>query len=164
MVKRILSCLVMFLVVVSAHAAWISTRPACDGGCSDCGGPPEAVGLSGYLEGQSYYLGLSYGLSAAFALYALWLFVEGRRAAGAAAAAGGISFAGALSAFGCFMTGCCGSPMLAVYAGFLGGTVLSFIKPLALAVTAVSVGIGFWWLHRKKPAAACCAPGKCDGC
>lgn len=163
MLKKAIVCTVLFLVVVGAHGAWIASRPACaEGGC--CEGPPEPVGVAGYLEAQDYFLGLSYGLSGAFALYALWSFVEGRKAA-AAAAAGSLSMAGILSAFGCFLTGCCGSPMLAVYASFLGGTFLGFVKPLAFGVTLLSVAFGFAWLARrgKRAQAACSCGNACRG-
>lgn len=162
--KKTVACLALFLIIVGLHAAWISTRPACSGGgCGSCDAEPAAVGFSGYLEGQDYFLGLSYGLSGAFALFALMGFFAGRRAA-VAGATGGLTLAGALSAGGCFLTGCCGSPMLAIYAGFLGGTVLRFVKPLAFGVTLLSVALGFWWLSRrsKRTATPCgCGEGGC---
>ena len=190
MLTKALACAALFLVVVGAHAAWISTRfvsaesgcgscspepppavsiqpviPTTPASCDSCAAEPSPVGLSGYIKNQDYFLGLSYGLSGAFAWWALLGFFAGRKGA-MVGAAGGITWAGILSAGGCglcFFTGCCGSPMLAVYASFLGGTVLRFAKPLAFGVTLLSVAIGFWWLARKnRRASASCNCG--DGC
>ncbi|MDA8116360.1 MAG: hypothetical protein M0000_03040 [Actinomycetota bacterium] len=193
MIKKALACALLFVAIVGAHAAWISDRPTstvtgCGSatpeptpGASIYGGAwtpppvpspsvpgPSVKGFSGYLHEQDYFLGLSYGLSGAFTLYALWAFLERRRAAAAAGAAGGLTLAGLVSAGGCglcFVTGCCGSPTLPILASFLGGTVLSFVKPLAFAVTVVSIAFGLWWLGRKSKQAdvACgCGDGCCD--
>lgn len=179
--KKVFACVLLFLVILCAHAAWRSTRlvgaePTCgsscgpaeaassqpgeqasEGGCCPSETALQPMGLSGYLEGQDYFLGLSYSLSGAFALYALWVFLERRRAAAAAAAAGGgIAVAGAASVLGCgacFLGGCCGSPTLPILASFLGGAFLGFVKPLAFGVTVISVGFGLWWLSRKQKAA-----------
>jgi hypothetical protein len=145
----------------------IPTAPAA---CDSCATEPAPFGLSGYISGQDYFLGLSYGLSGAFALYAIWIFIERRRAAAAAGAAGGLTLAGVVSAAccggGCFAAGCCGSPTLPILASLAGGTVLSFMKPLAFGVTLLSVAFGFWWLsHTSKgaPAACNCSDGSCCG-
>jgi hypothetical protein len=170
MLKKVAACLILFLIVVGSHAAWISSRPGCAGDCSECCGPPEPVGLKGYMDGQDYFLGLSYGLSGAFALYALWIFFERRRAAAVAGAAGGLTLAGFISAVccggGCFAAGCCGSPTLPILASLLGGTVFRFMKPLAFGITLLSIGFGLWWLARKNRMAApsCnCGDGCCGG-
>ena len=197
MSKKALPCLVLFLLITGFHAAWISTRPApacLEGGCGSCepepapvlaiqiptstpapeascgscDAEPSKVGFSGYLKGQDYFLGLSYGLSGAFTLYALWVFLDRKRAAAAAGAAGSLTLAGIVSGVccggGCFLAGCCGSPTLPILASFLGGTFLSFIKPLAFGVTLVSIALGFWWVSRgnRKAQAPCeCADGCC---
>src|SRR5208283_3790556 len=48
----------------------------------------------------------------------------------AGAAAGGLTLLGALMAGGCFLIGCCGSPMLAVYLSLFGAKALGLGKPL----------------------------------
>lgn len=195
MLKKVIACTVLFLVIVGAHAAWVSTRlvgtdsgcgsscgpesppvvsiqpviPGEPAACDSCASAPAPVGLSGYIKGQDYFLGLSYGLSGAFALYALWIFVDRRRAAAAAGAAGGLTLAGLVSAAccggGCFAAGCCGSPTLPILASFIGGTFLSFMKPLAFGVTLLSIAFGFWWISRgdKKAKAPCECSGSCCG-
>ena len=191
--KKALACIALLVLITGLHAAWISTRPASAGAAcgsgeaeaspavsvyagtwtpqaapATCIVQPSRKGLSGYIKEQDYFLGLSYGLSGAFTLYALWIFVKRRRAAAAAGAAGGITLAGLVSAGGCglcFVTGCCGSPTLPILASFLGGTVLSFIKPLAFAVTVISIAFGFWWLGRqsRRAVAVCdCAHTCCE--
>ena len=55
---------------------------------------------------------------------------------------GGITLVGVLMAGGCFLIGCCGSPMLAVYVSLFGSRALGVGKPLTALVTLVSVGCG----------------------
>jgi hypothetical protein len=76
---------------------------------------------------------------------------------------GGLTLVGVLMAGGCFLIGCCGSPMLAVYVSLFGAKALSVGKPLTALVTLVSVGCGYWCLSRRPPerggcAKACCSP------
>ena len=118
-----------------------------------------------YFGQQEYFLGFSYALAAAFTVYALLKFAADRKRA-AAGAAGGLALTGGLYAAGCFLLGCCGSPLLAVYLGFLGASYLSFAKPLVAAITLLSVIGGYFWLERKGACccgdAACCPPGGGD--
>lgn len=67
----------------------------------------------------------------------------------AAGTAGSITIMGVLMAAGCFLIGCCGSPMLGVYLGLFGAKALGIGKPLMAAVTVLSVGWGYWYLRRK---------------
>ncbi len=75
------------------------------------------LGLGPYFQARDYYTGFSYALGAAFAAWAIGRFSRSRQTAMAAGAAGSITFVGVLMAAGCFMIGCCGSPMLGVYLG-----------------------------------------------
>ena len=50
---------------------------------------------------------------------------------------------------GCFLIGCCGSPMLAVYVTLFGSRALGVGKPLTALVTLVSVDCGYWCLSRR---------------
>ena len=118
-----------------------------------------------YLGRHDYLLSLSYALAGAFTVYAFIRFRE-RRRAGVAGVVGSLTLTGALYVGGCFLLGCCGSPMLAVYLGLFGSSFLGFAKPLVLILTATSIAIGFFWLERKSR--ACCVEGEqedecCDG-
>lgn len=119
------------------------------------------LGLGPYLQGQDYYTGFSYALGAAFAAWAIGRFLRSRQAAMAAGAAGSITFVGVLMAAGCFMIGCCGSPMLGVYLGIFGAKVLGIGKPLMAVVSLISVGIGYWYLSRRAKREVC-LDSSCD--
>ncbi len=107
------------------------------------------LGLGAYLQAQDYYTGFSYALGAAFAAWAICRFLRSRQTAMAAGAAGSITFVGVLMAAGCFIIGCCGSPMLGVYLGIFGAKALGIGKPLMAVVSLISVGIGYWYLSRR---------------
>lgn len=119
-----------------------------------------------YFEQQEYFLGFSYALAAAFTSYALFKFAAGSKRS-AAGVVGGLTLTGGLYAAGCFLLGCCGSPLLAVYLSFLGASYLSFAKPLVAAITLLSVIGGYLWLERKGAQCcgdtACCPDGGGDG-
>jgi hypothetical protein len=94
-----------------------------DGGYVACAGSAHqgrcrrAAGPGGVLARTGLFHRFFLGVAAAFATRALSrsiLFRQGRTVT-AGAAAGGLTLLGALMAGGCFLIGCCGSPMLAVY-------------------------------------------------
>jgi uncharacterized membrane protein YhdT len=146
---------IVFAAIFVAHAlyagACATSAPAgwTDFGISaHVGGP---LGLGAYLRGQDYFIGSSYALAAAFAAWALSrsiLFRQGWIVT-AGAAAGGVTLLGALMAGGCFLIGCCGSPMLAVYLSLFGAKALGLGKPLMALVTLISVSCGYWCLSRR---------------
>ena len=116
------------------------------------------LGLGAYWRGQDYFIGFSYALAAAFATWALSrsiLFGQGRTVT-AGAAAGGMTLVGALMAGGCFLIGCCGSPMLAVYLSLFGAKALGLGKPLMALVTLISVSFGYWCLSRRLARGSTC--------
>jgi len=115
--------------------------------------------LSLYLARQEYWLGFSYALVAAFTTYAIVSFLQSQRG-GVAGAIGGMTLSGVLYFAGCFLLGCCGSPMLAVYLGLFGASLLGITKPLTAALTLASVVIGYLWMERRSPPAACCPGGE----
>ena len=115
--------------------------------------------LSFYLASQGYFLGLSYALAGAFTVYAFLKYTESRKA-GIAGIDGGVTIAGILYFAACFLMGCCGSPMLAVYLGLFGSRFLGFTKPLILIVTSLSILIGFFWLE-KSAKKGCCEDDTC---
>ncbi len=117
--------------------------------------PSEQTPWSQYLASGKIWLGLSYGLAAAFAVYCLTRLYQYRKRA-VAGAVGGLTLVGFLYAAGCFLLGCCGSPMLAVYAGLFGSRFAGFAKPLVFVITAVSVGIGYVLVTRKMAKAGTC--------
>ena len=82
-----------------------------------------------YFERQDFLLGLSYAITAAFTVYAIVNFLE-KRKSGIAGTIGGFTLAGILYFTGCFLTGCCGSPMLTVYLSLFGSSILGIAKPL----------------------------------
>ncbi len=113
------------------------------------------LGLGPYLQGQDYYTGFSYALGAAFAVWAVCRFLRFRQTAMATGAVGSITFVGVLMAAGCFLIGCCGSPMLAVYLGIFGAKALGFGKPLMALVSVASVSVGYWYLSRRAKKEIC---------
>jgi hypothetical protein len=166
-VKRSLPAIV-FLTVFSAHALYVGAcatlAPAgwTDFGISATAGGP--LGLGAYCRGQDYFVGFSYALAAAFATWALSrsIFFRQGRAIGVGAAAGGITLFGALMAGGCFMIGCCGSPMLAVYLSLFGAKILGLGKPITALVTLVSVSCGYWCLSRRLAGGGACTDDCCS--
>lgn len=145
--------------VLLAHLAWrlFSLAPAADDGWGTVAAP-LAERFSQYLSGDGVWLGLSYALAAWFTVFALFTLRANRRKA-AAGAAGGAAILAGLYGVGCFMLGCCGSPMLAVYLGLFGAKGAGLAGPLMLGLTAASVGLGWWWMRRKQKCG--CGPSCC---
>jgi len=119
--------------------------------------PDEGEWFRLYLETGGYWLSYSYALSSAFALYALSSFMKARRGARESGvegkiAAGSMTFAGALALGGCFLVGCCGSPMLAVWISLFGAKFLPFAKPLVALVTSAMIGISWLWMVKRSAA------------
>jgi hypothetical protein len=142
-----------FVAVYAAHAFYLSRIAAIpmEGWANSEIMDTGFLGLGPYLQGQDYYTGFSYALGAAFAVWAIGKFLHSRQTAMAAGAAGSITFVGVLMAAGCFLIGCCGSPLLGVYLGIFGAKALGIGKPLMALVSLISVGIGYWYLsHRER--------------
>ncbi len=148
----------VFLSVFALHALYIRHAAAAppDGWAdSDLLSNGSFWGLGPYLQAQDYYTGFSYALGAASAVWAMAQFVRSRRATMAAGAVGSVTLVGVLMAAGCFLVGCCGSPMLAVYASIFGAKALGVGKPLMAVVTLASIGCGYWLLSRRLRANGC---------
>jgi hypothetical protein len=79
----------------------------------------------------------------------------------AGAAAGGVTLVGALMAGGCFVIGCCGSPMLAVYVSLFGAKALGLGKPLMALVTLISISCSYWCLSRRLARGTTCMDDCC---
>lgn len=162
---RLLLPLGTFLGTALAHFAWINLFPeACPPGesCGPCA-PETASWWGRYVGTQGYWLGFSYGLSLAFAAYAFRKFREDRLRSARNAAWGGLTLSGILAVSGCWLVGCCGSPMLGVYLGLFGAAFLPFAKPLVAGVTVLSVAGTWFWMRRRGRGGAACGPGAC-GC
>jgi hypothetical protein len=146
---------VVFVAIFVAHALYVGACAAsAPSGWTDFGINAHvvgALGLGAYWRGQDYLIGFSYALAGAFATWALSrsiLFRQGRTVT-AGAAAGGVTLLGALMAGGCFLIGCCGSPMLTVYLSLFGAKALGLGKPLMALVTLVSVSCAYWCLSHR---------------
>lgn len=112
-----------------------------------------------YFKRLDFFLGYSYALAGAFTIYALIRFIQNRRN-GVIGVVGGITLTGILYIGGCFLLGCCGSPMLVVYLGLFGSSFLGLMKPLIAIITTMSVVIGYFWI-KKKSKSCCVESEKC---
>jgi hypothetical protein len=162
----------VFIVAAELHFGWqalnfkLDPAAVCAPEATDdreCCQSPGTSAFDAYLKSQSYWLGVSYALPMAFAAVALRRWRERRSSRNRNLALGGVTLSGALATAGCFLTGCCGSPMLAIYATFLGPTFLPFAKPLLAAVSGISVLIAWWWMDRPAKAACNCSSSSCCG-
>ena len=158
----------VFVAIFVAHAVYVGACAAsAPPGWTDFGISAHVIGplgLGAYWRGQDYFIGFSYALAAAFATWALSrsiLFRQGRIVS-AGAAAGGVTLLGALMAGGCFLIGCCGSPMLAVYLSLFGAKALGLGKPLMALVTLVSVSCGYWYFSRCLARGSTCMDDCCS--
>lgn len=121
---------------------------------------PDPSWLQRYIETQSYWLTFSYAASLAFAAHAFRRYREDRACAARNAAIGSVTLSGFLSVAGCYLLGCCGSPMLGVYLSLFGAAFLPFTKPLVAGLTVVSLLVASWWMNRgRRLAAAAVAVG-----
>jgi hypothetical protein len=154
----------VFAAVLALHYAWtgFSLQRECAAGSRQTGEPCcEASWWAAYVEPQNYWLGYSYGLSLAFAGVALRRYREQRLCAARNLAIGGVTLSGFLAVAGCFLAGCCGSPMLGVYLSLFGASFLPWAKPLVAALTTVMIAVSYWWMKRQKPARPTGADAAC---
>ncbi len=148
---------VVFLGVYAVHAFYVCRLVATPSeGWADSEIMKSGfLGLGPYIQGQDYYTGFSYALGAGFTVWAIGRYLRSRQAAMAAGAVGSITFVGVLMAAGCFLIGCCGSPMLGVYLGIFGAKALGLGKPLMALISVLSVAIGYWYLTRRAKKEIC---------
>ncbi|MGO9121184.1 MAG: hypothetical protein ACLQPD_26690 [Desulfomonilaceae bacterium] len=163
--------LAVFIVVALVHFCWLNVFPEQNPAQSRWATVlpvEEPSWINRYVDGQNYWLGYSYALSLAFAAVAFRRYREKNSISGKTFALGGITFSGFLAFAGCFMLGCCGSPMLAVYLSLFGAGFLPLAKPLIAVLTVIFVGTSWWWMSRSKPGdqfceesgeiCSCCGP------
>lgn len=153
----LLLCALVFLAVFAGHAgyhAWREAEVAAKWVSLD--GVEQPSAWARYVERQDYFLGYSYALAVAFTVFALSLSIRQRRGQ-VGGVLGGLTLMGALYAAGCFLIGCCGSPMLAVYLSLFGASFLGVVKPIVAGITTVSVVVSGVVLVRRarRP---CCEP------
>lgn len=151
MIGRAILPVTVFVVVMAAHYVWLGFFS------------PEArwvaIDASGnwfrrYLETQGYWMGYSYALSLAFAAVALRRYREERFCGARNLSIAGVTFSGFLAAAGCYLLGCCGSPMLIVYLNLLGTSFLPLAKPLLATMTTLTI-LGAWvWMNRRRQQAS----------
>ena len=161
--RRALLPLLAFLAVIATHYVWTGLFPESDPAQDRWAsvGATETSWLRYYLETQSYWLGYSYALALAFAAVALRRYREQRLCGTRNLAIGGVTLTGFLAVAGCFLLGCCGSPMLAVYLSIFGASFLPFAKPLVAALTTASIVAGWMWMKRQERAALACGDETC---
>lgn len=164
---RFLLPLGVFMGVAVAHYVWSGLFPEVDPAQAQWAplSASDASWLNRYLETQGYWLGYSYALSLAFAAAALRRYREERFCSAKTLAFGGVTLSGFLALAGCFLVGCCGSPMLVVYLSLFGAGFLPLAKPLVAVVTTISIVGAWWWITSHKPSSLNSAsPGpSCNG-
>ena len=121
---------------------------------------PSGSFWQGYIIGQDYFVSFSYALAASFAVWATARFIYSRRRAAALGSFGGVSLVTLLAAAGCFLIGCCGSPMLLIYVSLFGSKAAGLGKPLMALVTLISIGGGYLYVVRHSEC-NCTDPEKC---
>ncbi len=143
--QRVVLPLEVFIGVAVFHFAWLYLFPEQNPAQTRWATMPQVTSpLKRYLETQSYLLGYSYALALSFAAVAFRGYRERRSCATKGLAIGGVTFSGFLAVAGCYLIGCCGSPMLGVYLSVFGAAFLPLAKPLIAAFTTVSVGLSWW--------------------
>lgn len=143
-----------FALVWVVHYIWLGLSPetrAVQSRWVSLDGLTEASWWTRYLDSRSYYIGFSYALALAFAAVALRRYRERRLCGARNLAVGGITLSGFFAIAGCYLLGCCGSPMLAVYMSLFGAAFLPFAKPLVAALTVVFISVAWWRLNRTSP-------------
>lgn len=140
----------MFVAAVVFHYLWQGMFPEHDPLQSQwISLPSENSWFRDYIEAKNYWLGYSYGLSVAFASYAFINYLKSPCWASKSFAIGGVTFSGFLAVAGCFLIGCCGSPMLIVWLNIFGTAFVPFAKPLIAVVTTVSIAVAWFWMFRR---------------
>lgn len=144
MKRLVLMC--VFLAILSGHFLYVTRNVLTSNGNGQWASykfeQTEESRWSRYVGPGEYWLGFSYGLAGAFAAFCLAIAIRMRRES-LAASAGGLALGGLLWASVCFFVGCCGSPILPVYLGLLGPKFFGVTKPMAFALTVISITIGY---------------------
>jgi hypothetical protein len=160
----VIICLTAFVAVFSAHLgyhAWREHRVAAQWVSVEA--PQRPSPWARYFERQDYYLGYSYALAAAFTAFAILKTVQQRRRE-ARGILSGLTLMGALYVGGCYLIGCCGSPLLGVYLSLFGASFLGALKPIVAGVTTVSVLASGVYTARRSRRPCCDVPARREEC
>ncbi len=131
--------LTLFPEGASIQAQWLSVE-----------GHPTLSVWGRYVASRSYYLSYTYALSLSFAATTYRRYREKQSCTTRRVALGGIGISGILSVGGCFLLGCCGSPMLGVYLSMFGASFFPFAKPLVAGISTLMLLIAWIWVRRKE--------------
>ena len=142
---------IIFVVVFAIHYLWQGFFPEQDPLQSQwLSLPAENSWFRNYVEAQNYWLGYTYALSAAFATAAFRNYLKSPCWASKTFAIGGVTLSGFLAFAGCFLIGCCGSPMFVVWLNMFGAAFVPFAKPFIAFVTTITIAVAWWWMLQRK--------------
>jgi len=151
LVRRAALPLAVFVAVMAIHFVWTGTTtgpsPLQDGWITVPDAQP--TWWERYVRSGGYWTGYTYALSLAFAAVAFRTYRERRFCSTGTAIVGGVTLSGFMAVAGCFLVGCCGSPMLGVYLSLFGAGFLPFAKPLVSGITTLMIGFFYWWMRRR---------------
>lgn len=153
MIRRAILPVMVFVVVMVAYYAWLGFfSPEARWVLVD--GDGTGKWFRRYLETQGYWMGYSYALSLTFAAVALRRYREERYCGARNLSIAGVTFSGFLAVAGCYLLGCCGSPMLIVYLNLLGTSFLPLAKPILAVMTTLTI-LGAWmWMNWRRQLAS----------
>ena len=143
--------LAVFAGTVILHFVWLGLFPEQDPAQNrwvTVSPPASGPWLPRYVETQGYWLGFSYALSLSFAVTALRRYREEHLCTHRNLAAGGATLSGIWAVAGCYLIGCYGSPMLAVYLSLFGATFVPLAKPMIAVLTVLFIGTAWLWMNR----------------
>lgn len=151
--KRLLAPLLVFITVWIIHYIWIIYFPEIDETQLQWApvGHSTAIELfKGYIASKSYFLSYTYALSFAFAYFNYRNYQEKKACSpGKIPLISSIGITSILSVSGCFLIGCCGSPMLAVYLTWFGAGFVPIAKPL-IAILSTLMIFGMYFISIRK--------------
>jgi len=157
-ISRSILPIMAFLVVLGFHFVWIGLFPEKNPAQSQwvsVGAVAQTHWLTRYIEGEHYWMGYVYALSLGFVVVAIRQYTEQRSCNARNFALGGVTFSGFMAVLGCFLVGCCGSPMLGVYLGLFGAKFLPFAKPLVAGISTLLILGSYWWMRRQAGRTSC---------
>ncbi len=148
--KTLASTFVGFALGLTAHFGFIAWRlHSVRATWADMPALSLADLFEKYYADSEYIIGLSVACSFAFAAFVLQrTFLQTQMKLATVTGVSGLSTF--MAVFGCFLVGCCGSPMLAVYVSIFGAAFAPLAKWLTLTVTLTSIGLGYWWIRRNE--------------
>lgn len=169
--RNLLAPAVGLLIAAAAVAGhWglsISAASACATSSLECPREGSCAGWAGYWATGEGFVGISYGLGFGFVALVVTDRILRVPKGGLKTAAAGLAGAGSVWLAVCWLTGCCGSPLLPLYVSWIGGEFLGVTRPLVFGLTVVSVALSAacWWRSRRQ---GCGCLAQCseseDGC